>query len=124
MNEAAESENIKIWIKDKVMWAKYKIVDVTREKARDMIATRLKVCSGEIYPFFADVTEVKTIDREVREEFAKGDGIAMMSACALLIRSPLNRILGNFFIFVNKPLVPTRLFTSEQDALEWLVKFK
>jgi hypothetical protein len=125
MNESVvEDENIKIWIKGKVMCGEYKVADVTRDKAQAMIATRLKVCNGTPFPFFADVTRVKSIDREAREEFSKGDGIAMMPACALLIKSPVNQILGNFFMFVNKPLIPTRLFTSQQDAFEWLEKFK
>jgi hypothetical protein len=29
-------------------------------------------------------------------------------------------MIGNFFINLNKPLAPTRLFTSEAAALTWL----
>jgi hypothetical protein len=33
------------------------------------------------------------------------------------------RAIGNFFMGLNKPLIPTRLFTSEAEALGWLREF-
>ena len=39
------------------------------------------------------------------------------------LRSPLTRAIGNFFLGLNKPLMPTRLFTSEEEALAWLKTF-
>ncbi len=125
MNDSVvENENIKLWVKDNVMFSEYKVADVTKSKARDMIDFRLSMCGGKSFPFFADVTRVKSIDREAREEFSNGKGIEMMSACALLIKSPVSQIMGNFFMMVNKPHIPTRLFTSAKDALEWLNKFR
>lgn len=123
-NPMIENENIKIWIEGDIMCSEYKIETVRAENARSMIQTRLLLCNGKTYPFFADVTKVKSIDKEARDEFSHGSGIELMSACALLINSPLNRILGNFFMSVNRPNVPTRLFTSSTEALEWLKKFK
>jgi hypothetical protein len=32
-------------------------------------------------------------------------------------------VLGNFYLGLNKPLVPTRLFTSEEEAQAWLRSF-
>ena len=119
-----ENDDIKLWIKDNIMYAEYKTINVTKDKAISMIRTRLSLCKGKAYPFFADVTGVKSIDRDSREEFSHGEGIELMPACALLTKSPVNQILGNFFMFVNKPLIPTKLFTSPQDALEWISKFK
>jgi hypothetical protein len=39
---------------------------------------------------------------------------------ALLVGSPVTRVIGNFFIGLNKPRWPVRLFRSESDALAWL----
>ena len=36
---------------------------------------------------------------------------------------PLGRMMGNFFINVNKPKAPTRLFDDEAPALAWLKEF-
>jgi hypothetical protein len=43
-----------------------------------------------------------------------------VSAVALIVDTPLSRVLGNFFLAVNKPLYPTRLFDNEASALAWL----
>ena len=44
-------------------------------------------------------------------------------AVALLVGSPLTRVIGMFFMGLNRPATPTRLFTSEPEALAWLRTF-
>jgi hypothetical protein len=34
------------------------------------------------------------------------------------------RILGNFYIKFQKPMIPTKIFNNHEDALEWLNLFK
>jgi hypothetical protein len=29
-------------------------------------------------------------------------------------------MMGNFLIIVNKPNIPTKLFTNQEDAINWL----
>jgi len=45
-------------------------------------------------------------------------------ALAILSDSLPTRILGNFYMKFNKPNVPTKMFDSEAEALEWLNTFK
>jgi hypothetical protein len=47
----------------------------------------------------------------------------VFSATALIISSPLSRAIGNFFLGLNRTSMPTRLFTSEADALAWLSEY-
>jgi len=63
------------------------------------------------------------MDREARRYFAGEETAKVESAAALLIESPLSKAIGNFFMGLNKPIVPTRLFTSEAEALAWLKGF-
>ncbi len=58
--------------------------------------------------------------RDARVYFAGSESKKVHSAAALLAQSPLSKVLGNLFLGLNKPLFPTRLFTSEKDAIEWL----
>ena len=64
---------------------------------------------------------VRSIDRDARACYAQAP--PSVSALALLVGSPLSRAIGNFFIGFNKPAVPTRLFSSEVDAIPWLGGF-
>ena len=66
---------------------------------------------------------LKGMSRDARVYFAGPQTAEVESAAALLIHSPLGRAVGNFFLGLNKPLFPTRLFTSESDALAWLSSF-
>jgi len=119
-----ENQYIKIWIEEETMFGYYKVDEVSLEIAKEMISARLEACNGNTYPFLGDVANVKTITKEARSAFAEGEGIKHMSACALVVGSPVNRLLGNFFLSVSKPSIPTRLFTSEEDARAWLSSYK
>ena len=44
-------------------------------------------------------------------------------AMAVVVSSTANRLIGNFYINFNKPKVPTKLFSSDEKAIEWLKGF-
>lgn len=44
-------------------------------------------------------------------------------AVAIVLESPLSRVIGNFFITLSKPRYPTKLFTSIEAAEQWLARF-
>jgi hypothetical protein len=83
----------------------------------------LKISKGKKLPLLVDSRNIKSMEREARVYYAGEEGRKSVSACALLIGSPVSRVIGNFFMGLNKPLVPTRLFTSETEAIEWLRRF-
>jgi hypothetical protein len=73
-------------------------------------------------PTLVVVDKIKGIDREARSYFAHGeDNGAVTTSVALVLGNPVARMLGNFFLGLNKPRFPTRLFTSEADAVAWLL---
>lgn len=40
---------------------------------------------------------------------------------AILVRSPVARMIGNLFMRAKRPPYPTHLFTAEDDAVAWLL---
>lgn len=79
--------------------------------------------NGDRFPLLVDARKVKSISKEAREHFSIKDRDTVVSAYAILIASPLSRMIGNFFMGINKPEVPVRLFTNENEAIQWLKKF-
>jgi hypothetical protein len=76
---------------------------------------------GTPRPFLMDISRVRSLSRDARNYFASSDASREMFSCvALVVGSPLSRAVGNFFIGLNKPRMPTRLFTSEEEGLAWL----
>ncbi|MGE0567746.1 MAG: hypothetical protein AB7O73_07330 [Bacteroidia bacterium] len=62
-----------------------------------------------------------TISKEAREFRATEIGTIFSSKEAIVISSIAQRILVDFYIKINKPKVPTKLFVSEYEALKWLL---
>ena len=81
----------------------------------------MKVSEGNIYPLLIDSTSIVSMDREARKRFSNE---TVVTAVALLVGTPLSKIIGNFFIGLNKTSIPFKIFTSKTDALEWLAAFR
>ncbi len=88
--------------------------------AKQVIAGIIQVGKGKRYPLLVDMRNVKSIDRTARQELAAFTGVASV---AILVDSPVSRVVSNFFTAFNKAAVPLRLFSSEAEATEWLKGF-
>ncbi len=79
--------------------------------------------TGKKFPLFIDARSVRSMSREARKHFSTNGRDTRIICMAIMVRSPLSRVIGNFFMGLNKPQVPARLFDEEPDAIEWLKKF-
>lgn len=70
-----------------------------------------------------DMTAVTEISKPARDYFANERTASIQRATALLIGSPVSRVIGNFFMGLNRPVSPTRLFTDPHKAIQWLHTF-
>jgi hypothetical protein len=96
---------------------------VTLDDARANVALCLQRNAGRRRPLLVDLREAKSQTAEARAYLAGPEGLAVSQAVGLLIGSPVSRVLGNFYLGLNKPSIPTRLFTSDEEALAWLRSF-
>ena len=80
----------------------------------------MKVSEGNLYPLMIDSKSIVSMDRDARKRFSKETTV---SAVALLVGTPLSKIIGNFFVGLNKTSIPFKLFTSKTDAIVWLEAF-
>lgn len=74
---------------------------------------------GKKFPLIVDIREIKSISKEARDHFSMKDRKSAVSSIAIIINSQLSRIIGNFFMGLNKPAVPVKLFSSELEAVKW-----
>ena len=70
-----------------------------------------------------DMTAVSEIAKEARDYFAGERTASIQRATALLTNSPVSKVIGNFFMGLNKPKSPTKMFTDPQKAIRWLQTF-
>jgi hypothetical protein len=91
--------------------------------AQEVIQAVGAMCAGVRRPALVDIRELRSMSRDCRKYFAGPETAQVESAAALLVLSPLTRAIGNFFMGINRTLLPTKLFTSEADAVAWLEGF-
>lgn len=80
--------------------------------------------NGEKFPLIVDARGIKSMTREARNQFSTRGRKTSVTCFAIIIDSPLSRVIGNFFMGINKPAVPTRLFDNEVEAKHWLLHLK
>jgi hypothetical protein len=64
-----------------------------------------------------------SVSREARAFAAQTKNDEKSIASAFIITSTANKLIGNFYINVNKPTIPTKIFSTEEKAIEWLEGF-
>jgi len=75
-----------------------------------------KVC------WISNVTDVLPPEKEVRD-FAATETPKIVKALALITNSSLSKMIAEIFMLVKRPPYPTKLFTNEAEAREWLRKY-
>jgi len=118
-----ENDDVRIELEDGILLAKFKCSFIDLNIAKHSIASRLDSTNFIPYPVVIDIKSVKSITKPSRDFLASEKGCEGIIAAAFLIDSSLGRILGNFFIQINKPLKPAKIFTNEIKAKKWLAKF-
>jgi len=91
---------------------------VTGQDARDVLQAFASLTNGSPTPLLVDVRKANVVLREARKTFAS---TTFPSRVALLVESPLSRVLANFFIAVSSPSIPTKMFTDLNAAQRWLL---
>jgi hypothetical protein len=91
------------------------------EDARAAVDAMAELTCGRRSPLLVDMRDTGAQDGPTRAEWTRRADL--VSATALIVGTPLSRIVGNLFINMNRPATPTRLFDSKDSALAWLRGF-
>lgn len=95
-------------------------VDITFQDAIREVEIALAVGKGEKVLSLINITDVKSIEQKARQYYSGPEAERAYKAVALIVNSPVSKMLGNFFIGLNKPTMPLQLFNTEQEAIAWL----
>jgi len=89
-------------------------------EAQENLDAIAALCGDELLPMLCDITGLKAQDRDARDLYSSTE---LTTAVALVVHSPLARVIASFYLGLNRPLVPTRVFTSERAAHDWLKNY-
>ena len=85
------------------------------------LAAMAELTGGRRSPLLVDARDTGPLDRPTRAELTRRSDL--QAAVALIVGTPLTRVMANFFLSVNKPVFPTRMFDDEASAVAWLLEF-
>jgi hypothetical protein len=93
---------------------------LTYEVARAVLDMGLQIIDGP-KPTMVLMQDIARVDREARAFFASEEYMTRLSCqTALVVGSPVSRVIANFFVGLNRPRYPHRVFNDSERALQWL----
>lgn len=97
--------------------------EIDVEQILQIRETNEKLANGVNYVVLFEIAEFAFISKEAREYGGENELGELRKAMAIVVKSMAHRLLANFFINVNKPPTPTKVFNDKKKALEWLQQF-
>jgi len=96
---------------------------VKLEDAQEVMAAYMEIRSGLSRPLLVDTSSMKVLARDARQYYAGEEAAKVATAAAIIVGTPVSRVLGSFYLGLSHPKIPSRLFTSDREALVWLKDF-
>lgn len=122
-HESYRNQNARFWIDEGILFFEYKPnTTINLEVARRVVADRVAFQNERQLPVFCDMRGIISTDKAGRDFLAKS-GSLLATAVALIVSEKVSMTLSAFYLEINKPSVPTQIFTDEQEALEYLRGF-
>jgi hypothetical protein len=95
---------------------------VSLEQAKKLTQAYIDITKGAKIPHLFTANKFVIIEKDVMK-YMKDIANKYGKADAFVISALPQKIMGNFYLNVFKPKVPTKLFTSEEKAILWLRQF-
>ena len=100
-----------------------KVVSSRKQTLEDILANVgafNEIAEGRKRLLLVDMHVAAAIEAKAREYYATEEASRYVLALALITPSTATRILGNFFLGLNKPAYPCRMFATIEDGVVWL----
>jgi hypothetical protein len=89
--------------------------------AKENLAAAVSETAGRRRPLLIDIRSARPLEADARHHYSGQTLTERFSAMALLVEaSPFGRLMGNVYLRIARPGIPTLLFSDEADAVEWL----
>ena len=110
---------------DKIIQVQYKPkASLTLEDAEKIVAERLRFYKDLSAPVLIKHAKIKRVEKAAREYFFDPErGLKNVKAIALVHDNFVNQMLGTIIFYFNSPCIPHKMFSDEQEAINWLKQF-
>jgi hypothetical protein len=95
----------------------------TVELVKEMVKKMGEMVNYKKVPLLARHEEFALPGKANRDYWATKEACPYSKADAFMINSMAMKLISNFYLKFSKPERPTRMFTDEKEAIEWLKAF-
>jgi hypothetical protein len=89
--------------------------------AEENLAVTVSATAGKRRPLLVDIRHARPLEAEVRHYYSGQTLVDRFSAMALLVDdATFGWMMGNVYLEVAKPGIPTQLYSDEAEATKWL----
>lgn len=98
-------------------------VEITPELQKRMMKIFQEICGQTQRPFMFSAFEYVTVTKEARANAIAMESVFPGVASAVVAHNTAYRLIANFYLQVNKPKKPYKVFSTQEKAIEWLHTF-
>ncbi|MDQ3190652.1 MAG: hypothetical protein M3Q58_03585 [Bacteroidota bacterium] len=113
-----------IWLENDILFLQYKKgADVEIEDIYEYNQIINELGEGKRFPMLIDARLGSSVSPEARDFAASPESANLKLASAIVVNTFSNKLIANFYINFNKPVIPVKVFSSINEALDWLKQF-
>lgn len=98
-------------------------IEITVELQGRMYDMYAEICGDSKRPFMFTADDFVSYTKEARDNALIMEALYPGIATAVVAPSLAYKIIANFYLLVNKPKKPYKVFNDEEMAIEWLKTF-
>lgn len=112
-----------IELENGIIIATWKVSYIDLDIAKKAVENRLKVFNNKKYPGIVKIGFLKDTTKDARDFLASEKGCEGFVAGAIVVNTILENIIASLYLYLNRPVVPTKIFKDEAKAKEWLKQY-
>lgn len=82
-----------------------------------------ELCNGKKLPFLFDAMDHVSVTKEAKINAVEMELKTPVLATAVFAKSLAYKLIADFYLKINKPKTPFKVFRKKEDAIKWLLTF-
>ncbi len=117
-----KTQYIHMWLEGNFIVGVYEDVHIDLAAAQEIVRGRIRVFGTKARLAIIEIKGKVSVTKEARDYLGSPEACVGAKKLALIANSPLTIILGNIYLKIVNPPVPTKIFKNKTEAKKWLFK--
>ncbi|MFV1997850.1 MAG: hypothetical protein ACC641_07535 [Acidiferrobacterales bacterium] len=96
---------------------------ITVALQEEILQKHRRLAPGRKTPILLKGDHLLSVDNDAPPNTTSAEILELTAAIACIAKTPLEKHLGQMYLWFSEPPYPFKLFTKEEEALQWLQQF-